>query len=1268
MRQIIKLLIFFQFVFNFAEAKMPPPGTGTSNVPANILIMLDNSGSMTWDIDGNYISSWTKMVNNPWASAVDSRGWVYVYELYNRRIMVFDDGGNRKFNKGSYGYGCNQFLYVNRMQIHNDIIYLLDSQTGTVKKLNQSLNCLGGGNITVGPQFTFGGLAVSDDYVYLGGTFQSWQNYIRIYDRNNLGSLRATLTDGWDGYQYMESLSVNSDGTKLALVSYRNHKVCVRSISGLNLGSCQKVGNSSYGSGTGYFNHPTSVVFDSNDNIYVLDQSHRIQKFDSSRSFVKQYYAFSYSDPFRNPVDISISSSDRIYAVDQANSHVYEFNTDLGYIGKIGIPKSRMQMAKAVIKQIVSNSDLITGANFGLMQWGNGFSPYLKLRIPVSSNGASLIYTDIDNVRGGGGTQLLEAMQYARQYWTNGVTVNGVKYNSPRLNGAACQLNFNILISDGEWWNHTKAMRVVADMKNRLGVKTFSVGLKITGSNKFYYNELARIGDTKPALYADSQAQLFTALADAIKQAISGTLTFTTPAVMSELQRGDFIYQSTFKYEKHKQWQGRLKKYKLNSDGSFGPLQWDAGDLLNNVKPDKRNIWTINAGTTGINNLIKSNKANLKAKLFPLKASPTDAETDELIDFVRGFDSYDTDSDTFTNDERHKLADIYNSELVVVGRPEASVTDTGFSNFQKTDAYYRLVNGYEQFKSNRDCGVVCNNREELIYAGANSGILHAFTTSQGKEKWGYIPPNLIGKISNIVTLKANATNPIYGVDGSPVVKDIFYDDTPNDNSINPRWRTVLISGLGSGGQGYFAIDVTDPDNPRHLFAFENDSFNKSVHHWGEDKSRSTLSYGRGTLLPRAELDYTQIGESWSTPRIIRIKVKDNIKGVHDKWVAVFGAGYNGAVQPDYGSAVYIIDIENEGKVLKKIKIDNQLNSRHNYFFGLPAGAQEVNLGTKGLNRYNKSSEKIIVDGVGNMGYSISEDINGNSATNIRLKFDQILPQAVTFIVSKVPKNQIVNSVPSDLTVITADSTDKADFHGALVYVGDLQGKITKIDLTETFEIENNVIKKNINTTTLFTAESNSTNDRYIFHNLEATINDDNNLWLYFGTGNMQKLAERNGQIRNRLFGIIDKDFPNYQTISPVGTVRKCTSRGCPGGAYPLGWFVNLPNSQKVTAQATVDRDRVYFSIYEPTNAADCEQGKGILGQYELKCGAGGFSISTELGSGVLSKVVAQGDKLYVGISGQAKSGLKTQDNLIQLNNIGISQNKEIQLEGWRENY
>ena len=41
---IISLFLIFSFQ---AQAKNPPPGTGTSDIPANILIMLDNSGSMS---------------------------------------------------------------------------------------------------------------------------------------------------------------------------------------------------------------------------------------------------------------------------------------------------------------------------------------------------------------------------------------------------------------------------------------------------------------------------------------------------------------------------------------------------------------------------------------------------------------------------------------------------------------------------------------------------------------------------------------------------------------------------------------------------------------------------------------------------------------------------------------------------------------------------------------------------------------------------------------------------------------------------------------------------------------------------------------------------------------------------------------------------------------------------------------------------------------------------------------------------------------------
>ena len=40
----------------------------------------------------------------------------------------------------------------------------------------------------------------------------------------------------------------------------------------------------------------------------------------------------------------------------------------------------------------------------------------------------------------------------------------------------------------------------------------------------------------------------------------------------------------------------------------------------------------------------------------------------------------------------------------------------------------------------------------------------------------------------------------------------------------------------------------------------------------------------------------------------------------EKWVAVLGGGFNGATNPEYGSAVFVVDIENEGKLLKKIDI------------------------------------------------------------------------------------------------------------------------------------------------------------------------------------------------------------------------------------------------------------------------------------------------------------------------------------------------------------
>ena len=51
---------------------------------------------------------------------------------------------------------------------------------------------------------------------------------------------------------------------------------------------------------------------------------------------------------------------------------------------------------------------------------------------------------------------------------------------------------------------------------------------------------------------------------------------------------------------------------------------------------------------------------------------------------------------------------------------------------------------------------------------------------------------MIGNLEKIPSNNANVTNAIYGIDGSPIVKDIYYDDTPDDGRNNPVWKTIAL--------------------------------------------------------------------------------------------------------------------------------------------------------------------------------------------------------------------------------------------------------------------------------------------------------------------------------------------------------------------------------------------------------------------------------------------------------------------------------------------
>ena len=218
---------------------------------------------------------------------------------------------------------------------------------------------------------------------------------------------------------------------------------------------------------------------------------------------------------------------------------------------------------------------------------------------------------------------IISAISSARSYFKNNV-------KNYKL---SCVKNYLIVISDGYWSGHNSVLGIADTMNKSENIQTFAVGLDVTHNN---YVQLAQKGGTKTPLYASNANDLLNKLTDAIKQAISGRLTFTTPAIMSDVTKGDFIYQSTFKYEKDKQWEGSLKKYKLKTDGTFDAEQWDAATKLNNKKASARNIWTIGIGTTGKNNFTTANRNVLKPLLFAnAQTTPSDTQVDNLINFIR---------------------------------------------------------------------------------------------------------------------------------------------------------------------------------------------------------------------------------------------------------------------------------------------------------------------------------------------------------------------------------------------------------------------------------------------------------------------------------------------------------------------------------------------------------------------------------------------------------------------------------------------------------
>ena len=893
LRLLTSCVIFYSCI---SFGKSPPPGSGAADIPVNVLLMLDTSGSMGISADfgnardiaidskgnmylpmfdahnvrklnqygettqpiGAGLGTADGFYDHPTNAVIDGNDNLFIADRDNERIQVFDSTGQHiasyVLNSGesptSIGLDSSGNLYA----LVSDTEVIKINRTNGTRSVFELTNT--GGNDPQISKFT-----IYDDHLYaIGSHNRSWH-------RN------WPSTSSWYYYSNTERYEIfkfdlnNESGNNFALVD---------SIMESGWSYQSRLGNA-------------NDIEVTDNGIFVLTACaiSKVSEADFSEYQVSPQEIYSmgyyYCDDY---FGMGSDSSGNLYAA--GLDGVVKVNADGDLQDEFGADTTRLDLLKQVIKLLVQDSDLTSSAHFGLMEWNTSE----RMIVNVSEAGANEIYSEVDKLTDGGGTLLEDAMELAEEY------LGGP--DSPIDPDLECQKTILLVFSDGEWFDDPDA---IAGKFEADGIDTYVVGLDdgLDASAKASYESLAKAGGTFPdsPLYASDWFALYQAMSSLIIKAISEQQSFAAPTVLPSTGGGDnHLLQPSFKHNSSGQWQGRLKKIRLNADGSIGDAVWDAGEVLAQRSPATRNIWTVQSGNTGLNNFNELNVASLSPLIYENTAPASQAEATQLINFVRGLDSFDEDEDGDSSEPRWMLGDIYNSKPILVGSPSLSSTDDP----QKinTEEFFRSQKNYQNFSSLQ--------RNEVIYVGANDGMLHAFDAETGAEKWAFIPPMLLSELPALKGSAPNTTKSIYGVDGSPSVRDVYVDGA---------WKTILICGLGAGGHGYFALDVTDPDSPTFLWAFENNQKVNAVRYWAFDGS--LVEYSDPAAVP-ASYNYFDLGETWSKPQIALIEHN----GVQ-KYVAVMGGGYNGGVQNGLGSAVFVIDLSDNGRLLFKTELESTVS-------------------------------------------------------------------------------------------------------------------------------------------------------------------------------------------------------------------------------------------------------------------------------------------------------------------------------------------------------
>ena len=337
-------------------------------------------------------------------------------------------------------------------------------------------------------------------------------------------------------------------------------------------------------------------------------------------------------------------------------------------------------------------------------------------------------------------------------------------------------------------------------------ITTYTIGFGDVGSGVSgaeFLKDVAEAGggDFFEAGDSDDLVEVFKGI---VADILDKNTTFVAPAVTinsyNRLSHLDQLYFALFQPSSEPLWPGNLKRFKLSgedgtevildADGdeavdptagyfyedarSFFSSSADGGSVTDGGAGEHltttRNVYTNVAGNslTDAGNRVHPDNTNITAAALGVDGE-TDAATLRtwVLNWARGIDVLDEDSDGSTSDARHSLGDPLHSEPVVV-----------------------------------DYGGTEANPDLQIFMGTNQGYLHAFSSRTLQEEFAFVPKEFLGNFYPYYKNRGSQKDRPYGVDG-PIV-----------STTTESGAKILIVGMRRGGAMYYALDISTRNQPQ----------------------------------------------------------------------------------------------------------------------------------------------------------------------------------------------------------------------------------------------------------------------------------------------------------------------------------------------------------------------------------------------------------------------------------------------------------------------